>query len=365
MKVSEISVEEYRDFVSRQKMDNFLQSPEMYSRYQKIGKEAYLFGGFEGKKLVVAGLVVKMREKLGKKVYNMPRGPIWDDKASGAEIALNGFLEAVERILRAKGGMILQISPNVWRKRAEAEEMKELSDSLVKAGFKNLGEYEQVKWAYILELKGKTAAEILKSFRQTCRHSIRYATERYNLKVRELADDEIGVLKEITEKTGERRGFRDPELKYYQDMKAAFSDKVKFLIAEWDGTGAVEAEKAEVKAELSKRGGRIPIAAAMFLTYGGETIYLFSGSDNKYKRYTGPHLIQWEMIQRALADKVPIYNFYGTHPIELGSEKGVYGFKKGFRGEFIEYVGTFAKPLNLLGRLYLVRIKYQEFRELS
>ena len=373
MRVAEISVEEYRDFVERQKMDNFLQSAEMFSRYQKIGKEAHLLGGFEGKKLVIAGLAVKMREKLGKKVYNMPRGPIWDNTVSDNLSILEGFLEGAGGILKAKGGMILQISPNIWRKRkTEVEEEKEakkgendsirgeevenglikedwpegdeIRNSLVKVGFKDLGEYEQVKWAYILELEGKTPEDILMNFRYSHRRNVRLAAEKYGIKVRELKDDEIGILKEITEQTGERRGFKDPEVKYYKDMKEAFGNKVKFLVAEYEGK---------------------PVAAAMFMTYGGETIYLFSGSDRNYKKYAGPHLMQWEVIKKALEDGVSIYNFYGTHPVELPGEKGVYEFKRGFRGEFIEYVGTFAKPLDMAGKLYLSRMKYHEFGELS
>lgn len=391
---------EFRDFVKNQKMDNFLQSAEMFSRYQKIGKEAYLFGGFENEKLKIVGLAVKMREKLGKKVYNMPRGPIWDNEAADSGVVLSSFLDEVSGILKKKGGMVLQVSPNVWRKRKTvAEEEKEarqvgggnekaksgeaelgeevenglvkedwpegeaLRNSLAQSGFKNLGEYEQVKWAYILELNGKTPDDILMGFRYSHRRNVRLAKDKYGITIRET--DDPTILKEITEKTGERRGFKDPEVKYYKDMKEAFSDKVKFLVAEWDGKGAKETELAEVEAAKKQHGGKIPVAAAMFLTYGGETIYLFSGSLREYKKYAGPHLMQWEVIKKALADGVSIYNFYGTHPVELLHEKGVYEFKRGFRGEFIEYVGTFAKALNVAGRAYLARLKYHEFGELS
>ena len=75
--------------------------------------------------------------------------------------------------------------------------------------------------------------------------------------------------------------------------------------------------------------------------------------------------MQWEVIKKALEEGVSFYNFYGTHPVELPGEKGVYEFKRGFRGEFIEYVGTFAKPLDMAGKLYLSRMKYHEFGELS
>lgn len=363
----EISAGEFEKFVKKQKTDNFLQSPEMYQRYQKIKKEAYLFGGFEREKLVVTGLCVKMREKLGKKVYNMPRGPIMDYEADGALKALESFLEGVESILKTRGGMVFQISPNIWRKRTvdENDEMteekwdlgKKISDSLIKAGFKDLGEYEQIKWAYILDLQGKTADEVLMNFRYSHRRNVRLAAEKYGITIRELKDDEISVLKQITEQTGERRGFKDPELKYYRDMKEAFGDKVRFLVAEWNGKGAKEGDFTEKQ--------KVPVAAAMFLTYGGEKLYLFSGSDRRYKKYAGPHLMQWEVIKRAIDEGTPIYNFYGTHPVELPGEKGVYEFKRGFRGEIIEYVGTFAKPLNLMGKAYLSRIKYAKYREMS
>lgn len=381
MKVVEIEVKEFEKFVKKQKMDNFLQSPEMYSRYRKIGKEAYLFGGFaeekkklktgkvvKSEKLVIAALCVKMREKLGKKVYNMPRGPIWDVEASDAQEVLRDFLEGVEGILRDKGGMVLQVSPSIWRKRVLADEDEDsnvkvvdgmveeewdlgekIAQTLTGVGFKDLGEYEQIKWAYILDLKDKTADELLENCRYGHRRSIKAAKEKYGVSVRELDDQELGVLKHIIEQTGERRGFRDPELEYYKSMKQAFSDKAQFMVAEWG--------------ETDKK--KIPIVAAMFLSYGKEKVYLFSGSDTRYKKFSGSHLMQWEAINAALNDGLAIYNFHGTHPIEFAGERGVYKFKRGFRGEFIEYVGTFAKPLNLLGKAYLSRIKYAKYREMS
>ena len=385
MKIVELEPQEFEKFVTKQKMNNFLQSLPMYQRYQMIGKEAYLFGGFEDEnsskktkssekkksepgKLVIVGLCVKMREKLGKKVYNMPRGPIWDNAAPNATVILEDFLKGVESILKIKGGMILQISPNVMRKCrvAENDEMieedwkegNELTKVLERMSYKNLGEYEQIKWAYVLELDGKKEDDILMNFRYSHRRNVRLAQDKYGITVRELKDEEIPILKEITQQTGERRGFKDPEVNYYRDMKKVFGDKIRFVVAEWEGKGAREGD-------YDAKTGKVPVAAAMFLTYGGETIYLFSGSDRKYKRYAGPHLMQWEVIKKALAEGVKTYNFYGTHPVELPEEKGVYEFKRGFRGEIVEYVGTFAKPLDLVGKIYLSRMKYAKYREMS
>ena len=103
----------------------------------------------------------------------------------------------------------------------------------------------------------------------------------------------------------------------------------------------------------------IPLAAAMFVNDGREMVYLYSGSARKYQKYGGAHLIQWEMIQEALATGCERYNFYGVRPV---AGDGVYKFKQGFRGYVEELLGTFALPVGALGKVYVGRIPEKEMR---
>ena len=91
----------------------------------------------------------------------------------------------------------------------------------------------------------------------------------------------------------------------------------------------------------------------MFITYGDEVIYLFSGSDEKYmKDYNAQYLIQWHMIKYALEKGFKRYNFYGIQglPDKSSKDYGIYDFKKGFTsietGRVIELLGAHELPVS-------------------
>lgn len=336
---------------------NFLQSWEMYQRYQKLGREAYFVGAKKGKKVVAAGLVLARPWRLGKKTFRVPGGWLMDYEADDYAKILKFLTERVRGFCRAKRGITLEIAPNIVAQPRDAHnnvvEGKDhlgVKKELEKLGYKYLGEYEQVKWTFVMDLGGKTAEELFKDFRTDHRQRIRRA-ERDGVRMRELGTGELGILKEIAAEAGERHGFKDPETEYYCSMKEAFGDKIKFVVAE------IPAQKLDEGAKE----GYVPLAASMFVNDDKEMIYLYSGSVRKLQKYGGAHWIQWQMIQEALKTGCKKYNFYGVKPVE---GNGVYNFKLGFRGRVEELLGTFVLPLNFWGKLYTMRLKPREYGEI-
>lgn len=338
--------------------DNFLQSWEMYQRYQKIGRESYFVGVKDGEgKVVAAGLMMARPWKLGKKVFRVPGGWLMDFEHKNYTEILRFVTEEAKKFCKQRGGMVIEIAPNVSMQRRDAhnqivpgDDHTDVKRELDRLGYKYLGEYEQVKWTFVKDLTGdEDVEEMLMSFRTDHRQRIRRA-QREGARVRELGEDELGILKEIAAEAGERHGFRDPEVDYYHSMKEAFGEKVKFVVAE------IPAEK--VGGEVGKL---VPLAAAMFVNDGQEMVYLYSGSVRKLQKYGGAHLIQWQMLQEAIKTGCKKYNFYGVYPVE---GNGVYNFKLGFRGRVEELLGTFALPIGWLGRLYVARLKAREYGEI-
>ena len=94
------------------------------------------------------------------------------------------------------------------------------------------------------------------------------------------------------------------------------------------------------------------MSAAMFMLYGDEVVYLFSGSDEKYMRdYNAQYLIQWHMIKYAAKHNFKVYNFYGINGLPNPNSKdyGIYDFKKGFGADYgrvIELVGSYELSIN-------------------
>lgn len=309
-----------------------------------------------------------------------------EKKYSWQEV-LKFMTEQAKAFCRERGGIAIEIAPNIMSQPRDAhnqviegEDNLAVREELQRLGYKYLGEYEQVKWTFVLDVEGKTAEELFKAFRTDHRQRIRRA-EREGVRVRELGDDELGVLKKIAAEAGERHGFQDPDVNYYETMKKAFGEKIKFVVAELpaekleneenkaknDQKSAVITEKKAGNAEENDRRSvseqkYVPLAAAMFVIDKNEIIYLYSGSVRSLQKYGGAHLIQWKMIQEAITHGCKKYNFYGVYPVE---GNGVYNFKLGFRGRVEELLGTFVLPIGIVGKIYAARLKYREYGELK
>jgi lipid II:glycine glycyltransferase (peptidoglycan interpeptide bridge formation enzyme) len=219
------------------------------------------------------------------------------------------------------------------------------------------------KYLFILDLKGAKEDQLFASFKQNTRNLIS-RTARKGVTVRELGREELVKFKQITESTSERRHFSDKPLSYYETMYDLFAKKgeVKFIVAEVAGTKSDATSPAGHK-DLARAARSVPeghaasdlvsIAAAMFITYGDEVIYLFSGSDEKYmKEYNAQYAIQWYMIKYALKNHFKKYNFYGIQGLPDSDKPGygIYKFKKGFttpeNGRVIEQIGAYELPVN-------------------
>lgn len=390
LRLEELSETVFEDFAKKQSSSTFLQSVQLFRRYKLENREAYLLGGFDGDKLIAAALCTKKYERLGKKIFNLPRGPILDYEAESSSKLLIAFLKKVEQFLKKKGGMVIQISPNVFRKvsldvnAASAEpssaspakkllrdpwpkNTENLTASLEKSGYKNLGEFEQIKWAYFLDLENRSEEDLLMSFRYDARRSIKQNEDRYSLSLKELDpsvspnSSAFSNFLDLLNKTGARRGFKNPERRYFENMKSAFGEDVHFVLAECNVDQLAEKDRPKNFNSL----GLKPVSAGMFVYSGNEVVYLYSGSDPAFNKMNAPVLVIWKMIKLAKAKNCKYFNFYGTHPIPNSADASVFNFKQNFHGDIVEYVGTFAKPLDLAGKLYLSRLKYSEFRHVS
>ena len=109
-----------------------------------------------------------------------------------------------------------------------------------------------------------------------------------------------------------------------------------------------------------EKGDILPLSCAMFILYGDEIVYLFSGSYDEYMSFNGQYRLQWEIISYAADNHYKRYNFYGIKDLfnKDGKDYGVYEFKKGFSGYVEELLGTFCIPVTLLGKVFYWYKKY-------
>ncbi|MBQ6396325.1 peptidoglycan bridge formation glycyltransferase FemA/FemB family protein [Candidatus Saccharibacteria bacterium] len=352
---SELSLDDFSAFAGGQSSSNFLQSPFAFSRYQKKSQEAYLLGVYEKNKktpLLLSALVVLTSSRRGLKIFSVPGGPVVSDALlktpSELSSALAFFFNELKSFLKKKSGAVLELSPNLPFDSSLAASLKSL-------GFKELGELAQPKWISTLDLsKFDSPATLLASFRDTHCHSIRYSDSRFHLETRELSRSELPVLKSLSDLAAKRHSFRPQSLAYFEEMFDAFGDHLKVVAA---FAPPESSESSEPPASSGK-----PLAAGMFLLYGPEVVYLYSGSDPEENKKCGSYAVQWYMLEYALKHGYKTYNFYGTHPFQ---SDGVFRFKAGFRAEVKELMGTFALPLSLPGRLWLARKPYKKYSDVA
>ena len=210
--------------------------------------------------------------------------------------------------------------------------------------------------------------------------------------VRELGVGELGVFADIERQTAERRGFEYRGEGYFRRFKEAFGDRAHFMVAEIhvaeyvaDMEAKRDALQAKVEALQAKQaqhpttrterqlgeetrnleaarkrlaeaaeyagdGDVLPAAASLFVENPRETVYLFSGSVERYKPFYASALIQhWAMLHLCVERGVGRYNFYGISgvfddPDDEG--RGVLEFKQGFNGYVEELVGEFTLPIS-------------------
>lgn len=351
MQFIELTPTEFRNFAKNHPNKSFYQTPEIANLREQNGWTAYYFGVKNAEKLVAASLVVAKPAFLGKSIFYAPGGPLVDFEDTKI---LNFFIRHLRHFAKTHNGYVLHIEPYyelIERDRA-GEPVKngfnhqKAVKNLQTLGFRPLKTSDEPKYAFVLELNNRTPDEIFADFKRNTRNHIRKA-EKKGVEIRELSRDELSIFKQITASTSARRHFTDKPLKYYEQMYDLFADRgeVKFLVAEV--SGATEAPTATPLKNT-------PLSAAMFMLYGDEVIYLFSGSDETYmKEYNAQYLIQWHMIKYAAEHKFKRYNFYGINglPDPNSKDNGIYDFKKGFTsettGRVTELLGAYELPVNL------------------
>ena len=397
MKFTMLEDKEFTKFVDSRPEKNFFQTVMMKNRIQKEGKENYLVGVKDKKgKVIAAAFIADTGLRfMNKKTFESYKGYIMD---YSNEKLLKFFTEEIKKFLKEKNGLRLIIDPyivNVSRD-MDAKETGEVDNRYIADYLKELGYYlnengAQVKWCYCLDINGKTSDELFKEFRSSTRNNINKTITKFKLNIRDLEKNQLHEFKKITEDTCDRREFQDKTLQYYEDMFDAFKDNVVFKICELNceeyisnlreeineynrkinelsDSSSNRKKKEEFKKQLEanenkikevedlqkEKGNVIPLSAAMFILYGDEIVYLFSGSYEEYMKFCGQYRLQWEIIKYAADHGYKRYNFYGIQDVfnPQGKDYGVYEFKKGFGGYVEELLGSYIIDIDPKAKIY-------------
>ena len=95
-------------------------------------------------------------------------------------------------------------------------------------------------------------------------------------------------------------------------------------------------------------GKELYLSGSIYLYYGGKAWYLYGSSENILRDTMPNFLMQWAMISDSIDLNCYIYDFRGVSG-DLNPENPLYGlykFKKGFNGDFVEFIGEFDLVIN-------------------
>lgn len=95
--------------------------------------------------------------------------------------------------------------------------------------------------------------------------------------------------------------------------------------------------------EEFKTEGDIYVSGAVYIYYGGKGWYFYGASHNLLRDTMPNFLMQWSMIEDSIDLGCYMYDFRGVSG-DLNPDNPLYGlykFKKGFNGKFVEFIGEF------------------------
>ncbi len=321
--VNDENKEKYIAFLQKHEKGHFLQSPEWAKVKSDWINEVVLVEDEKGNIKGSMSLLIRPFKNITSMMYS-PRGPVCDvhDKETFAKL-----VEGAKELAKKYHSFIFRVDPDISN---EDEEFKNIAKEIgfkIKEDVKDFNEVIQPRYVFRLNVKDKTEEELLMSFHEKTRYNIRLAMKK-GVTVREGTREDLKIFHKIMIETGVRDNFLIRPLSYFEKMYDNLAPNyMKILIAMYEDK---------------------PIAAVIPIIYGNKVWYLYGASSNEYRNVMPNYLLQWEQIKLALANHCDIYDFRGVsgHVNENHPQYGIYKFKKGFNGDFVEFVGELYMVLN-------------------
>jgi len=302
MKIIDLNSEKLDNFLSKQDKSQFLQSWQWGDFQEDEGNKIFRLGIEKRDQLVAVATLVKKKIFARWFYFYCPRGPVIDYKIQDQEaiIEIEKFIFCeIEKISKKEKCIFVRFEPNMKLKMDHPSITRTLDI--------------QPSKTVILDLI-KTEDELLKEAHQKTRYNIRLA-EKKGVLVRLAEKSEFKKFWELLELTGNRDDFRLHQEKHYQKML----------------------ELPMIKMYFSEYAGKV-LAASIVAFFGDTATYVHGASSNKDRNLMAPYLLQWKVIQSTKQAGYKYYDFFG---VDEQKWPGVTRFKKGFKSDVFEHVGTF------------------------
>ena len=336
--VDDSNREKFIEFNQKHPKGHFLQSPEWAKLKSEWKNEVVLSEDKDGNIKGAMSILIRKVPYINSSIMYSPRGPVCDihNKETFQEL-----VDGAKELAKKYNAFIFRVDPDIPDNDEEFKKIAQEVGFKLKEDVKDFNEVIQPRYVFRLNVKDKTEEELLKSFHEKTRYNIRLAG-RKGATIRDGNREDLKDFYKIMQETGNRDNFLIRPLEYFEKMYDCMGkDYLRVIMADYNGK---------------------PISGAIAIYYGNKVWYLYGASSNQNRNVMPNYLVQWEMIKWALEKKCDIYDFRGVsgHVDEHHPQYGIYKFKKGFNGDFVEFVGELYmvfKPLtnfafNTLGEAY-------------
>lgn len=254
------------------------------------------------------------------KLLYAPRGPVCDPSDTETLAAIT---RGVRELANREHGYLFKTDPDVLLNDDAFQK------SMASLGYQLLPEtwaFDRIQPQHLarIDLRGKTAEQVLADMKQKTRYNIRLA-ERRGTKIRVCGADALDDFYEIMLETGRRDGFAVRPKRYFERMLSSLGRHVRLYLAYYENE---------------------PIAGATAAQYGNQTWYLYGASSARHREQMPNYLLQWHMIRWAIESGCDVYDFRG---VSGGQEEdkvmGLWRFKGGFGAELQSLVGEYELPI--------------------
>lgn len=255
----------------------------------------------------------------------VPRGPVvdWDN-----EEYADAILKTTAKLAQRKGALALIIEPDLFDTPSDDHLLR-------RCGMTPLPFSVQPRRTSLINLDVDEEVDILSAMKQKTRYNIGLA-RRKGITVRSGSVEDAALFYELMQATAERDTFSIHPFAYYRDFMALFArdenSPAKMLIAEHEGQ---------------------PLAGMIVTAIGKRATYLYGASTNEKRELMPTYLLQWEAMLWARNRGCHSYDMWGipdedeaTLEAQFESRHdglwGVYRFKRGFGGQVVRHIGTWA-----------------------
>jgi len=303
--------EVYEKFVQEDALCDFQQSMK-WAKVKTFWKSERIVIQ-EGEKWVMSmQILIRKIPVFGNLLY-VPRGPIGKVQE---EAVWKRLTEEIQAIAKQYKAFVIIIEPNVLEKDEAFKKMVTKLGYKINSSAIKFEQEIQARHNFRLQLEGKTEEEVFQNFSSKTRYNIRLAQKK-GVHIEEKTEDGLDIFYSLMQETGRRNGFRIRPKAYFEKLLKEFPEEIQIWIAYYEEE---------------------PIAAVMPILYGHKMWYLYGASGNQYRKWMPNYVLQWEMIRRAIRNHCKVYDFRGVC-VEKGEADGLYRFKKGFGGDFVELIG--------------------------